>query len=1142
METAPLKAFATRARTELLREVNARITAVLAQSSQERVEQPSAVNALERAIADAGGGDKGKAHVADKVAYTWFNRIIALRFMDANGYTGVGVVSPAADQVGQPEVLSAAKRGQIDKDVVKGTNPAAITGLLNGTRQPRPGVDAQAEAYGLLLAAYCRFWNKAMPFMFEREGDYTELLIPANLLADDSVLSRSIEVLTETVCQDVEVIGWLYQFYISERKDEVFVGFSRNQKAGSEEIPAATQLFTPHWIVRYLVENSLGRLWMLNHPSTGLVNQMAYYVPPVDEETDFLKVSKPEELKVIDPACGSGHMLTYAFDLLYDIYEEEGYSPGEIPGLILAHNLYGTEIDPRASALAAFALTMKARGKLRTYFNKQVVPNICVLEPISFTSEALSFLLTKDGDRHAEEDFWNAFSEADTRGSLIQPDANMTNRLAGHLQSLDDGGDMLRADTLESARQVLLQAEFLAPRYTVALANPPYMGTRNMSEALRSFAESNYPKSSGDLCTMFIERSLVMVPGNGLVALVVSESWLFTATYAELRQEVVRTASPVLTACIDKSAFGVRLNTAATVFQKPARPGLSQFFRISHDLLSAGPIDSLPPIYEEVHSVQIESFVRVPGGAFIFDMPAALLALYGVTPTIGDVVDARVGLQTGDNGRFVRYWWEVSRGRIGFDCANRVAASESDCRWFPYNKGGTPVPWWGNQDYVVNWEFDGREVRSFGTEDGGRARSAVRNPDYYFRPSISWSNIGAGGASFRLMPPGFIFDVAGMSAFPDSDEQRLSLLGYLNSSLLRRGLDVLAPTLNYQVGDVARLPMLSAPETGSRVKRLVDLTKEAWLEDETVHSFSTSPVVDIDSTSVSEAVVDLTAKRRQRNEEIWSHESENEMFWEERLARASGQQIEPTQHRVAADSPNVAEDVASLISFSVGCMLGRYSLDEPGLILGDQGSTLLDYHARVASPKFAPDADNVIPIVDGDWFEDDVVSLFRQFLRTAFGEQEFEENLTFVTESLGVKNLREYFITRAGKSKFYDDHVQRYRKRPIYWLFSSPKGSFNALIYMHRYTPSTVSTVLTYLREYGTKLESSLQQAERAGNAKEADRLRKILVELNDYERDTLYPKASEKVVIDLDDGVKTNYPKLGTALKQITGLEASDD
>ena len=394
METAPLKSFATWARTALIREVTARIAVVLAPASPERVEQPKAVDALEKAVSAAGGGDKGRAAVADRVAYTWFNRIIALRFMDANGYTGIGVVSPQAGvEAGQPEILAEAKRGNIDAAVVGTKTRETVTGLLNGTRRSD---DPQGEAYALLLADYCRYWNRAMPFMFEREGDFTELLIPANLLADDSVLNRAVKVLTADVCQDVEVIGWLYQFYISERKDEVFAGFKKNKKAGADEIPAATQLFTPHWIVRYLVENSLGRLWMLNRPSSRLVDQMDYYIAPVDEETDFLKISSPEELKVIDPACGSGHMLTYAFDLLYAIYEEEGYAPSEIPGLILANNLYGVEIDPRAGALAAFALTMKARARQRTFFNKQVEPNICVLEPIRFTPHELDFLLTRE--------------------------------------------------------------------------------------------------------------------------------------------------------------------------------------------------------------------------------------------------------------------------------------------------------------------------------------------------------------------------------------------------------------------------------------------------------------------------------------------------------------------------------------------------------------------------------------------------------------------------------------------------------------------------------------------------------------------------------------------------------------------------
>src|SRR5699024_7234721 len=366
MDTKPLERFATWARQELLTAVEAQATAVLKTDSVARTERAHAVRALEAEI-----NRHGREHVIDKVAYTWFNRIIALRFMDARGYNDTGVVSPAQGQPnGQTEILADAKRGNIDTDVITSSRTAdAIIGLLDGTRR---STDAEGEAYALLLTAHCRYWHGPMPFMFEREDNYTELLVPTNLLADGAILSRVVEVLTEDVCDDVEVIGWLYQFYISERKDEVFAGFKKNKKAGADEIPAATQLFTPHWIVRYLVENSLGRLWMLNRPSSRLVDQMDYYIAPVDEETDFLKITKPEELTVIDPACGSGHMLTYAFDLLYAIYEEEGYTPSEIPGLILAHNLYGTEIDPRAGALAAFALTMKARAKQRTFFNKQV--------------------------------------------------------------------------------------------------------------------------------------------------------------------------------------------------------------------------------------------------------------------------------------------------------------------------------------------------------------------------------------------------------------------------------------------------------------------------------------------------------------------------------------------------------------------------------------------------------------------------------------------------------------------------------------------------------------------------------------------------------------------------------------------------
>ena len=1148
MDTAPLQSFATWSRTSLIREVTARIAVMLAPASPQRVEQPKAVAALDEAITAAGGGDKGRGAVADRVAYTWFNRIIALRFMDANGYTGIGVVSPQGGvEVGQPEILAEAKRTNIDPEVVSQNIRNSVTGLLNGSHRSD---DPQGEAYALLLAEYCRHWNRAMPFMFERQGDFTELLVPANLLADDSVLNRAVNVLTEKVCQDVEVIGWLYQFYISERKDEVFAGFGKNLKAGAEDVAAATQLFTPHWIVRFLVENSVGRLWMLNHPASRLAEQMDNYIAPAEAQADFLRLDGPEGLKVVDPACGSGHMLTYAFDLLYSIYEEEGHAPSEIPGLILANNLVGIEIDPRAGALAAFALTMKARARQRTFFDKRITPRVCVLEPVHFATRELDFLLTSNGDRLEEGRFWNRFEDAAMLGSLIQPGQELTNRLAAHLGTLTSNGDLMSAEVVERAEKVIEQATYLAPRYAVVVANPPYMGKRNMCDQLRQFAEAQYPCSAGDLCTMFMDRAISLIVDGGLAALVVSESWLFTSTFDDMRADIARRAHLLITACIDKLAFGVRLNTAASILYRGRASAQSQFFRVPREVINAG-VSRLPPADEAVYTVNVDSFSRVPGGAFIFDLPAPLLALYKTHSTVGENVDLRVGLQTGDNGRFVRYWWEVSNDRIGPGLTSVSEAAESGLRWFPYNKGGAPIPWWSNQSHVVNWKNDGCEIRAFGTEEGGRPRSRAQNTDYYFRPAVTWSNIGSGGARFRQVPPGFIFDVAGMSAFVNSTDELLNLLGYLNSGIVRKGLDVLAPTLNYQVGDVARLPFLEGGKDQERVANLVRLSRAECARAENSYEFQTQPLLCSPSSSLQSIVSGYIHSCENEHAEVASLERASDEYWLGRITEESTVEISDADRYTdqrSIDPQNVSELVLDLVSYFVGCAFGRYCLDFPGLILANQGGELQDLLAQVPAPTFLPDADNVIPIVDGDWFEDDIVTRFRQFLRVAFGEKHFEENLRFITESLGVKDMRDYFV-----KSFYKDHLQRYKKRPIYWLFSSPKGSFNALIYMHRYTPSSVSTVLNeYLREFKAKLAAALGLQERlaagggtprqeAAAQKEADRIRKVLLELDEYEHDVLYPLASQQIQIDLDDGVRVNYPKFGAALKKIPGLEAAE-
>lgn len=1170
METAPLKSFATWARTSLIREVTARIAVVLAPASSERVELPKAVEALEKAVASSGGGDKGKAAVADKVAYTWFNRIIALRFMDANGYTGIGVVSPQFGvEVGQPEILAEAKRGNIDATVVVGKTRDAITSLLNGTRRSD---DAQGEAYALLLADYCRHWNRAMPFMFEREGDFTELLIPANLLADDSVPSRAVKVLSKDVCQDVEVIGWLYQFYISERKDEVFAGFKRNKKAGADEIPAATQLFTPHWIVRYLVENSLGRLWMLNRPASRLVDQMQFYIAPVDEESDFLKIGSPEELKVVDPACGSGHMLTYAFDLLHAIYEEEGYAPADIPGLILTNNLFGIEIDPRAGSLAAFALTMKGRAKQRTFFNKQLEPNVCVLEPIRFTTDEIEFLVTRAGDRRDEETFWNQFEHADTLGSLIQPLPRLTADLKNHISQLDDGGDILRADVLSWAQRVIEQAEYLSREYAVVVANPPYMGAGNMGSLLTTFAREHYAASRTDLFAMFIELCIRLAGRSGQVAMITMQSWMFLASFETLRERVLRHAPPAAMAHLGERAFdsigGAVVSTTAFVLQVGRSLGeVGSYVRLvdgrtesekSEMLLAAAAGDE-----GRLYWSSGETFSQIPGTPIVYWLSEDVRRAFALGRPLGDVAELREGLSSSDADRFVRLWWEVpARSRV-LDAPTPAVAKASGARWFPFNKGGDFRKWYGNQEYVINWQNGGAEILA------ERPKSTVRSPQFYFRSCVSWSKISTGSPSFRSYPQGFVLGSAAKSVYVDSEEESTLIMSICNSSLVQLLLEAKSPTMSFVAEDVGSLPILVTQATGELLAIVNELRANStadWDESETSWNFAGSPlrvngtrrrlVEEFDAYRQRWASISLRQQALEKANNLaiaelygLDHEVDCAVpldrvtLTRNAAFRYSGKS--PTHH-AALFSQDAAKD---LVSYAVGCMFGRYSLDEPGLILADEGAKLRDYLAQVASPSFAPDEDNVIPIVDGDWFEDDIVARFRAFLRVAFGEQHFEENLRFIVESLGVKDIRDYLLR-----SFYKDHVQRYKKRPIYWLFSSPKGSFNALIYMHRYAPSTVSTVLNeYLREYRAKLAASLQQQELAAAGggsprqqaiaqKEADRLRKVLVELDEYEHDVLYPLASRQLTVDLDDGVKANYPKFGSALKKIPGLEASDD
>ncbi|WP_149085485.1 BREX-1 system adenine-specific DNA-methyltransferase PglX [Microbacterium sp. 1S1] len=861
MDTKPLESFAKTARRELIAAVSAQASAVLAPGSVARTERADTVRRLESEIAA-----HSHEHVIDKVAYTWFNRLIALRFMDAKGYTGAGVVSPAHGQVhGQPEILANAKRGDIDADIVTSSATRdAILGLLDGTRR---STDAEGEAYALLLTEYCRYWHKSMPFMFEREGDYTELLVPAGLLTDGGIVARARNVLTEGVCDDVEVIGWLYQFYISERKDEVFAGFKKNKKAGADEIPAATQLFTPHWIVRYLVENSVGRLWMLNRPASRLLDSMDYYIEPVDEETDFLVLSGPEELSVIDPACGSGHMLTYAFDLLYAIYEEEGYAPSEIPSLILTHNIHGTEIDPRAGALAAFALTMKARAKDRRFLARDVKPSICVIEPIRFGVDEIQLLTADVVHESADEVFWNQFEHADTFGSLIQPDLGPLSAVADSLEHFDEADSLLFADAVGRARKLVRQVEVLSAKYAVVIANPPYMGSKQMNGLLSQFMKDRYPDSKSDLFASFIERCTNLAGPRGTVAMITMQSWMFLSSYEKLRASLLTKQRITSMLHLGARAFDsiggdVVSSTAFTMTNVPPeargtdRTRAGTFIRLVNGTSESEKATALSTALElrskdaGFHLASDADFLAIPGSPIVYWLSERVLGAFSANKLLGEITQPREGLTSTDNARFKRQWWEVGLSKCSLDAPSRDYAANSGATWFPLNSGGPYRLWYGNTDIVINWRDDGADMKRFIIEKMKVSYSKqIRSEKCYFQPSISVGKITSSTPSFRFYPAGFVIDSASKCLYFDSHEDRMSALGVCNSPFAITILAATSPTINMTGEALASLPFRRSPVVASLARELVESAKADWNQSETSWAFASNPLVTAFRTS-----------------------------------------------------------------------------------------------------------------------------------------------------------------------------------------------------------------------------------------------------------------------------------------------------
>ncbi|WP_425004475.1 BREX-1 system adenine-specific DNA-methyltransferase PglX [Mycolicibacterium sp. S3B2] len=1164
---AALKGFAVTARTTLIEQMRVRLKRLLA-DPKAAAEFPRELARLREAV-DA----HSEAWVVDTAAYTWFNRITAARYMDANGFSGLyGVVTPEQDSASTlPAILTRAQAGEFPDDM-PGDVRLTVMDLLSGRRA---STDPDAEAYTLLLGAVFRTWHQPVPEVFPAAIDWVRLLTPPDILTPTSVRALAVTVMDDEACNNVEVVGWLYQFYNSELKEQIN---DAKVPIDAGELPAVTQLFTPHWIVRYLVENSLGRLWLRSRPSSKLRDHMPYYIELVAGQEDTgITVNAPEEIRLLDPACGSGHMLTYAFDLLYKMYEEEGHAPSSIPELILTHNLRGLEIDERAAQLASFALAMKARDKDRRFFTRGVQPDIVHVTPVTVEKDEVTRLTgaVAPERREALTRLLYAFADADTFGSLIRVDADAVEALESVVARVDTDGDVdLYAEhALEKARMMLRQGRALVDhQYHVVVANPPYLGSRNMGAQLSTFGKEEYPQTKRDLYAMFIERNVELALPAGSVAMVTMHSWMFLSSYAEFRMNLLRRGCLSSMAHLGSRAFdsitGEVVKTTAFVLDmepQPARAGI--FLRLTEERNEADKDSALRCAVANVgnparFAMVMNDFAAVPDSPIVYWLSDAVKAAFAADLQLAKIASLAVGLQTGDNDRFLRLWFEVANSRTGFGMISRDEAAASGLRWFPYNKGGGYRKWWGNQEFVVNWENGGKELLEF------RPRSVIRNPSRYFEPSISWSDASSSERHFRRFPPGFLFDVKGMSAFPKIG-YRNAIHGLLNSVVCPVFLAFLSPTLSTQIGDVGKMPLLSVDSNivDPIVDELVDLSRRDWDDYETSWDFDVNPLVamgpgplEAHSGARWDRAV-ATALRAQQLEQANSHyfaklyELEDEVSCDVppdrvsltqnpyfRYAPNNGNTRSEDEYRVLF----VRDLARELISYAVGVMVGRYSLDKPGLILADAGATISDFDGKVPNAGFRPDPDGILPVTAEHYFEDDIVARLRQFLSAAFGSENVEANIAWLEHALGSgkrRDIRDYFL-----SDFFGDHVKTYSKRPIYWQVSSPKGGFNALFYLHRYSPATLGLIHQgYAEDVIHKIEARLATIEHAlptAEKREATRLgkeRDTLAarrrEIRDWIDDALFPLATAEVDLDLDDGVKQNYPKLHGVVKKVTGL-----
>lgn len=1132
----------------------------------------------------------GKEAVIDKVAYTWFNRLVALRFMDVNGYQPIGmsVVTPATPSHVSPQILTEAHSGNIPGELK--VNREQLFDILDG-RQPSNNPDN--DVYRMLLVAACNNLSYLFPFLFERIEDYTELLLPDDLTSPFSIVTDIVNGMADEDCREVEIIGWLYQFYISEKKDEVFASKSAVKK---EDIPAATQLFTPRWIVEYMVQNTVGKLWLQNRPSSHIREHMPYYIESESgSTTDYLKLESIEDLKLLDQACGSGHILVYGFELLHKIYEEEGYSPAEIPQLIIEKNLYGLEIDERAAQLAGFALMMKARGYHRRFFRREVKPNIKCFSDLTLGADEVKAIFKElhiPLSETLEEDL-DLCRQATNLGSLIQPQTpletleEINNLLTGKLET----SNLFSQSTIQELQRAISQLISLRQKYHCVVDNPPYMGGGNMNKELSTFVKKNYPDSKADLMACFMESGLASLHPKGFLGMINQHSWMFLSSYEKLRGKLIDNIQFDTLLHLGPRTFpeigGEVVQNASFTFFKAKPINKGSYVRLvdfdNSELKRNKTLEAIQnPNCGWFYTANQKDFEIIPGSPIGYWLSETLISTYNNNKPLSYFATPRAGMITGNNYLFLRYFHEVSFNKLGLNFSTKELAALSDKKWFPYQKGGPYKKWYGNLEYVVNFKNNGFDLRTRKNEKGLVPAHAF-NDDFIFKFNVNWSALTAGKFSTRITEQGNLFDASGSAAFPTRLNETYVLSGFLNSPIAQILLSVTNPTLNFQAWEIGGLPIKKDIFNNDNILYYTKICRQIsiydWDSRETSWDFKTSPLFDglwgdLNMASSQFVKSRIEAKLKdgvtlkdayQEYIKIWTsmffqlHRNEEELnrqfieiygLQDELTPDVPLEEITILQEETSIENGELvfhADEVfAQFVSYAVGCMFGRYSLDKEGLILANQGETLQDYLEKVGRREeeltFVPDRDNIIPVLDDEWFSNDIVERFHTFLKASFGEQNFRKNRDFVEECLG-KDIRKYF-TRD----FYKDHIRRYKKRPIYWMFSSPKGYFNVLVYLHRYTPDTINRILnSYLKEFIEKLkmyrtqqehievEGSVTEQNKA--RKEIDRINVMLEDCMQYETEILYPLAAERIALDLDDGVLVNYNKLGSAVALVDGL-----